>query len=131
MSVKLEEPGYEAVKIVHKNLTVVDPFIILPAEPVYILPTSEFQFSLAYLDMEADGTETRPIKIPNPQFKWSTEVAEIGSIKDNGRFRSRVTEGEATIHVVDQQMTNNVAEGSINVVFPYRMEVSIKDVTDA
>lgn len=42
MAVKLEEPGYEAVTIVHKKLTVVDPFIILPAEPVYILPTSEF-----------------------------------------------------------------------------------------
>lgn len=74
VSVKLEEPGYEGVKIVNKKLTVVDPFIILPAEPVYILPTSEFQFSLAHLDMEADGTEHRPIKIPNAQFKWSTAL---------------------------------------------------------
>lgn len=55
VSVKLEEPGHEAVKLVTKRLTVVDPFIILPAEPVYILPTSEFPFSLAHLDMEADG----------------------------------------------------------------------------
>lgn len=28
-------------------------------------------------------------------------------------------------------MKNNTAEGSINVVYPYRMEVTIKDVTDA
>ena len=132
VEVKLEEPGYETVvKAVQKKLTVVDPFIILPAEPVYILPTSEFQFSLAHLDMEADGPEHRPITVPNPQFKWSTAVSEIGSIADNGKFRSRVTEGEAIINVVDQQMRNNTAEGSINVVFPYRMEVSIKDVTDA
>lgn len=81
--------------------------------------------------MEADGTEHRPIKIPNPQFKWTTGLEQIGSIQDNGRFKSKVTEGEATILVVDQQMRNNTAEGSINVVFPYRMEVSIKDVTDA
>lgn len=52
VSVKLEEPGYESVKLVTKRLTVVDPFIILPAEPVYILPTSEFQFSLAHIDQD-------------------------------------------------------------------------------
>ena len=27
-------------------------------------------------------------------------------------------------------MKNNTAEGSINVVFPYRLEVKIRDVTD-
>jgi len=72
---------------------------------------------------------TRPIQTPNPQFKWSTGTADIGSIKDDGKFRSKLKEGEATILVVDQQMKNNTAEGSINVVYPYRMEVSIKDVT--
>ena len=72
VGVKLEELGYESVKLVTKKLTVVDPFIILPTEPVYILPTSEFPFTLAHLDMEADGIEHRPIKIPNSQFKWST-----------------------------------------------------------
>jgi hypothetical protein len=61
IAVKLEEPGYEAITMVLKKLTVVDPFIILPAEPVYILPTSEFQFSIAHLDMDSDGTEHRPI----------------------------------------------------------------------
>lgn len=80
VAVKLEEPGYEGVKQVTKRLTVVDPFIILPAEPVYIVPTSEFSFALAHLNMETDGTEHRPIKVPNPQFKWSTKDTQIGSI---------------------------------------------------
>ena len=73
VSVKLEEPGYDQVTMVSKRLIVVDPFIILPAEPVYILPNSEFRFSLAHIDMEsADGSEHRPIKTPNANFKWST-----------------------------------------------------------
>ena len=80
----------------------VDPFIILPSEPVYILPTSEFPFQLAHLDMENDGTENRPIKIPSSQFKWSTVDTSIGAIQDDGTFTSKVTEGEATILVVDQ-----------------------------
>lgn len=130
VSVKLEEPGYENIKLVSKKLTVVDPFIILPAEPVYILPTSEFPFTLAHLDMEADGMEHRPIKIPSTQFKWSTLDAKIGSVKDDGKYQSKVTEGEAPILVVDQQMKNNTAEGSIYVVFPYRLEVTIRDVTE-
>ena len=102
VAVKLEEPGYDKVKMVTKRLTVVDPFIILPAEPVYILPTSEFPFQLAHLDMENDGTENRPIKIPSSQFMWSTVDTSIGTIQDDGTFTSKVTEGEATILVVDQ-----------------------------
>ena len=48
----------------------------------------------------------------------------------DGKFRSKLSEGEATILVVDEHMKNNTAEGSINVVFPYRMEVSVRDITD-
>lgn len=51
-------------------------------------------------------------------------------MKDDGKFQSKVTEGEAPILVVDQQMKNNTAEGSINVVYPYRLEVKIRDVTE-
>ena len=51
-------------------------------------------------------------------------------MSDDGKFRSRVEEGEASILVVDQQMKNNTAEGSIYVVHPYRLEVTIRDVTD-
>lgn len=130
VAVKLEEPGYEGIKLVTKKLTVVDPFIILPSEPVYILPTSEFPFSLAHLDMDSDGMEHRKINIPSSQFKWSTSQSEIGQIKDDGKFQSKVTEGEAPILVVDQHMKNNTAESSINVVYPYRLEVTIRDVTE-
>ena len=52
VNVKLQEPGYERVVEVSKRLTVVDPFIILPSEPIYILPTSQFSFSLAHLDID-------------------------------------------------------------------------------
>ena len=106
----------------------VNPFIILPPEPVYILPTSEFQFALAHLDYDGDGKH-EPIQIPSPQFWWSTPDEHIGKIWDDGKFASHVLEGEAQIHVVDHSMVNNTAEGSINVVHPYRLEVTIRDVT--
>lgn len=80
VAVKLEEPGYENVKDVSKRLTVVDPFIILPAEPVYILPTSEFGFTLSHLDMDWWENPLRPINVPNPMYKWSTMSTEIGTI---------------------------------------------------
>ena len=62
VAVKLEEPGYEKIALVTKKMTVVDPFIILPSEPIYILPTSEFPFTLAHIDMDSDSmNEHRPI----------------------------------------------------------------------
>ena len=102
VTVKLEEPGYESVLLITKKLTVVDPFIIQPSEPVYILPTSEFQFSLVHLDMDSDSIDNRPITIPDPQYKWSTAQSEIGLMGDDGKFRSKINEGEAEILVVDQ-----------------------------
>ena len=130
VAVKLEEPGYELIKRVTKRLTVVDPFIVKPSEPVYILPTSEFQFSLVHLDMDSEGVENRAIKVPDPQYKWSTEHGQIGLMGNDGKFRSKIVEGQAEILVVDQNMKNNTAEGSIHVVHPYRLEVSIRDVTE-
>ena len=70
-----------------------------------------------------------PIAIPDPNFKWSVERPDIGSVGENGRFLSRLPEGQTDILVEDQRMKNNTAEGSINVVYPYRIEVKVKDVT--
>ena len=41
ISVKLIEPGYETiVKEALTKLTIVEPFVVLPAKEIFILPTS-------------------------------------------------------------------------------------------
>jgi hypothetical protein len=67
--------------------------------------------------------------VPNPIYAWTSD-SEIGTIGEDGVFQSRVTKGTATIKVVDQRMLNNTAEGEINVVYPYRLEVRLRDVTN-
>ena len=47
----------------------------------------------------------------------------------NGVFESGVNKGTSNILVVDQRMQNNTAEADINVVYPYRLEVRLRDVT--
>lgn len=42
VSVRIREPGYENVLEVAIRLTVVDPFVLLPPRPAYILPTSPY-----------------------------------------------------------------------------------------
>jgi hypothetical protein len=44
-------------------------------------------------------------------------------------FQSNLTKGTSNIIVVDQRMMNNTAEAEINVVYPYRLEVKLRDVT--
>jgi hypothetical protein len=42
---------------------------------------------------------------------------------------SGMTEGVQTILVVDQNMVNNTAETEVHVVYPYKLRISIHDVT--
>jgi len=41
-----------------------------------------------------------------------------------------LTEGQQRILVEDRDMTNNTAEARINIVFPYRLDVKIRDISD-
>jgi nuclear pore complex protein Nup210 len=129
VSVRILEPGYEQVGEVAIRLTVVDPFVLLPPRPAYILPTSPYQFSLAHLRMEDDGIQHASIRLPDDQYEWSVEEPIIGSVGADGKFCSRVTEGPTGIEVKDVAMRNNTAEGSIIVVYPWRLEVKLRDVT--
>jgi len=97
---------------------------------VFVAPTSEFQFAIAHLHMDDEGITQHPIKIPSKQYFWNVDNSKIGFIGEDGMFLSRVTEGAAEIVVVDQKMENNTAEGVINVVYPYRLEVKLRDVTN-
>jgi hypothetical protein len=40
-----------------------------------------------------------------------------------------LSEGTQEILVVDTGMTNNTAEGQINIVYPYKLEAKIVDIT--
>lgn len=109
---------------------VVDPFIVEPSRAIFILPTSEFKLSLAKLKKAESGLVTKEsISLPSSQYLWSIPDDSLGTISQDGTFVSRVTEGKQDIFVVDQQMTNNTSEGQLNVVFPYKIHMRIKDVT--
>ena len=110
---------------------VVDPFIVEPSRAVFILPTSVFKLSLSKLKKSDTGVVTREnIPLPNKQYLWSIQDETLGAISQDGTFVSRITEGKQDIFVVDQQMTNNTSEGQLNVVFPYKIQMRLKDCTD-
>ena len=70
-----------------------------------------------------------PIKIPNRQYRWSTDDNEKGDIGEDGVFISKDKEGYSSVIVVDQNIANNTAESSIKVVFPAFLDVEISDIT--
>jgi len=111
---------------------VVDPFILEPSKAIFILPTSEFKLSLSKLRKSDAGVVNREnIPLPSQQYLWSIPTDDtLGTISQDGTFVSRVTEGKQEIFVVDQQMTNNTSEGQINIVFPYKIQMRLKDITD-
>ena len=71
-----------------------------------------------------------PITLPDSRYDWSVIDRTIGSVDSSGLFCSSKNVGNTGITVVETIMTNNTAEASINVVYPYRLEVRIRDVTN-
>lgn len=47
VSVRLSEKGYEHVAEAQVNLSVIEPFVIIPEYPIRILTSSQFLFKLA------------------------------------------------------------------------------------
>jgi hypothetical protein len=81
------------------------------------------------MHLDDTGIVHTPIKIPDPNYQWSVDQTEIGQVTSSGLFKSRVSEGPVEIKVEDQRMADNTAEGLIHVVYPYRIDVKVKDVT--
>ena len=92
---------------------------------------SPFQFDLAHRRLEQNAKSIDvPITLPDSRYEWSVTDRTIGSVDNSGLFCSSKNEGNTGITVVETIMSNNTAEASINVVYPYRLEVRIRDVTN-
>lgn len=130
ISVQIKEPGYDYIKSVSVKIQVVDPFILEPHREVYILPTSSYDFKIHKLVRDKDGAINQETQaLPSPRYTLGVANKTLGIVEQSGRYISDVHEGVQHITAIDQLMTNNTAEAWLNVVHPYRLTVSIHDVT--
>jgi len=68
ISVRIMEPGYETVQPANVQLTITEPFVIIPQKTVYLLPTSKFQFKLAKVSLKNNDMQFFPIALPSRQY---------------------------------------------------------------
>ena len=123
------EEGYLDIERALVDLTITEPFVIKPSYPVFILPTSKFVFQLQKVTIrnnEMDFTTIQDLK----KYSWAIDQQSKGYIADDGTFISYDKEGVANIKVTDKTIPNNTADGSVNVVFPFLLEIEIVDITD-
>ena len=133
LRVSIIEPGYEKVVPAEIKLIIVNPFEITPLKPVYLLPTSKYQFGIDLINIRMDSRlERSPIQIPHPNYQWSVLDSEgsFPSVKNTGSFFSGVKEEVTHIEVNELQMRENTAQATINVVLPYILTVEMADITD-
>jgi len=65
VSVRIMEPGYEDVQPSIVQLTITEPFVIIPQKTVFLLPTSKFQFKLAKVSLKNNDMQFFPIALPS------------------------------------------------------------------
>jgi len=131
--VSIIEPGYEQVVSTEVKLIIVDPFEITPIKPVYLLPTSKYQFGLDLLTINMDNRVAHtPIQIPHTNYNWSVLASDTSfpSVKNCGIFSSGVKEEVTHIEVAEVRMPENTAQAAINVVFPHMLTVEMADITE-
>lgn len=88
------EPGYEQLQPVEVVILVIDPFVIEPQVPQFLLPTTRFDFKLVKLNKQDNGDVLRnPIKLPDAQYSWSVSEDALGQITQKGAFTSGVING--------------------------------------
>ena len=110
-------------------MTVTEPFVILPSNTVYLLPTSQYKFELAKVNLKNGEMDFNKISLPSPKYEWNVDAEDKGMIGEDGMFISKDKEGMVNIHVVELNIPNNTAEASVKVVYPYMVDLEIVDVT--
>jgi hypothetical protein len=97
VTAKITEPGYESVAATTVQLSITEPFVVIPQQTVYLPPTSKYQFQLAKVTLSNNNMTFTPINIPNRQYRWRTDDDEMGDIGEDGVFISRDKEGYSHI----------------------------------
>ena len=146
IKVVILEQGYEKVDPAVITLTIIEPFLILPAHPEedrsaddetqfatpYILPTTQFEYKLVLVKhQDNQGVTLQNIPIPSDKYTWKIEKphSQLGTINKNGIFQSFNKPGQVSIQVVENKFKNNTAETDIFVVDPFAVHLSLADVT--
>ena len=126
IQVKILEKGYENIKPAVMNFTIVEPFDIQPSadeysnaivrkgsEHIYILPTSDFQYSLSLVEMGEDlSLVYSKITLPTTRYQWSVSdsTKALGFIEQNGLLRGFNKPGSIEIQVIEKEFMKNTAE---------------------
>jgi hypothetical protein len=127
VSVQLIEDGYTEVDKAFINLSVIEPFTLDPNYPVYILPNSEFSFSI--LKIKIDASYSR-VSLPSDEFEFSCKEENLGEIGNSGLFKSKNYIGDVHIAATDTAISSNRAENIVHIVPPDQLEIEMFDITD-
>lgn len=124
------EEGYEGVIPTDTEISVIQPFMLIPSYPIYILPHSKFQYQIAWIYQGANSqTHTKLVSLPNQDFKFSLGKGDPGKVYNTALVESLDKLAILSLLATDSTLDSNSAEGIIHVVAPDKLDMEIIDVT--
>jgi hypothetical protein len=135
VSATFSEREYYGVPKAYISLLVIEPFFLIPEEPVHLLPRSEFIYKISRGKRQIKGrTEViasmaKLVRLPDEQYTFSSRDDGMLDAYDDGKVVTRDKLGQVLVRVVDTHLRNNTVEGLVYVVEPDLLELSIRDVT--
>lgn len=128
ITVKIKEKDYVSVTA-SVLLHVVEQFTIYPESPLYVLPRSVIQYSLATLTSNAKR-RLNLVTLPSPNYKWINSNEALGKLGQNGLLSCHSTPGKIPFTVTDIQTVDNNLHGTVYVVPPAIIDIYIKEFTE-
>jgi hypothetical protein len=127
VTVEIREKGYEHVKRAEAEISVSEPFVIVPSTLVYSPPRAIVPYKLFKI---LDQRLYKQIKLPNSEYNWTAlRGSDILAVNNDGNVLTLDKTEKDTVKVVDTKIEENFVTCEVHVVAPDKILITVEPFT--
>jgi hypothetical protein len=125
ISTTIVEESYEGLSSDTRFLYIVEPFVIHPEEPLYILPNNRFHFDIRLIHGKSQLVQP----LIRKYYRWQLDDINCGFIRGFGEYESGADVCRSKLTAEDTRIDDfNKVSTFVNVVHPTALELGILEV---
>jgi nuclear pore complex protein Nup210 len=127
VTVEIREKGYEHVRKAEAEISVSEPFVIVPSTLVYSPPRAILPYKLFKI---LDQSIYRKINLPSAEYNWSAAKNDILAVYKDGNVLTLDKTEKDVVKVVDTKIEENFVTCEVHVVAPDKVLITVEPFTE-